>query len=170
VTSAWLGIWQPRRPLALRGARRRAADVAAARRALAMALTASGLSLEGCAVSRAHSRGAGAALVAAPGRALGVDVVAAARVSPRHAAEFLTRDEQRALDRHTGDGGGAALGWALKEAAAKATGAPERCFPRGLEIVAAANGALEVRLAGSVVRYRTGWLRRGAFLYAWALE
>jgi hypothetical protein len=168
VSAVWLGIWQPRRPLALRGAVRRAADVAAARRALAVALAASGLSRDGCAVSRAHSRGAGAALVGAPGQALGVDVLAATRLSPRHAAEFLTRDEQRALDRHTPDG--AALGWALKEAAAKATGAPERCFPFGLEIVAAADGGLEVRVVGSAVRFRGAWWRRGAFLYAWVVQ
>lgn len=98
-----------------------------------------------------------------------MDVVQVGRVTARHAAAILTRHEWHALGALTPET--AALGWALKEAGAKATGAPGRYLPFGVEIDNGADGTVEVLVGSELqLRLRSGWQRSGAFLVAWVLE
>jgi hypothetical protein len=128
-------------------------------------VAASGLAAPGYAVSRSHTQGRGAALVAPTGVRLGVDLVLPDRVSERHATAILCRAEWEALASE-----GAlrpALAWGLKEAAAKATGEPARDFPGGVRIERGAVGIV-VRGAGRCLT--AGWLRLGGVLCIWVRE
>lgn len=132
------------------------------------ALAASGLGADDYAVSRAHTEGIGAAVVAPARIRVGVDLVVADRVRARHAAGILTRAEWSALEPYAAIR--PALAWALKEAAAKATGEPLRHFPDGLRI--------EVGSGGVVVRVEqvpsvccvARWVWFGRLLCAWVRQ
>ena len=140
-------------------------DRALADEAEMVAVRALGLAAGRCAVSRSHTRGLAAALAAPAPARLGVDVVRVDRVTRRHAEAVAGPGERRALARWEPLAG--AIAWALKEAAAKATGDPTHSFPDGLRIVALGSG-LGVRWpGGSGQVLRAGWLRLGDFLCAW---
>lgn len=162
----WLGSHQPPRPRLRREPMQRIRDRSAARRALDVALKASGFQQRLAAVSLSHTEGVGAALVGSRGRLVGVDVVRIARLRRRHADAILHPGEWRALGGHGSLS--PALAWGLKEAAAKAVGAPELYFPTRLRIVACAAGrALVLALGAPPLWLAGGWLRRGRFLYVW---
>jgi hypothetical protein len=162
----WLGFAPCAREAApVAPERRWLADREAADRAVALVLKASGLGRDTCATSRSHTRGLGAAVAAPAGVAVGVDLVEVARVGRRHADAILSGEEWGALAPWSAVR--PALAWALKEAAAKATGEPMRCFPLGLRI-AAGDGGITVEVVGSgSPRFTTGWGLLGGFLYAW---
>jgi len=165
----WLGLAPCMRAAAgdVPGDRWRA-DRAAADRAVAAAVAASGFSRGDCATSRSHTCGAAAAIVAPFGIMIGVDLVAVERVRLRHARVVLSGRERGTLARY----GSVypALAWAVKEAAAKAAGDPFRHFPRGLTIEEDASG-LVVRAAGrGRTTFEAGWEVIGRFLCAWVYE
>lgn len=163
-----LAVCCPASGVRLRGRERRAADRAAADTAWTVALEASGLSPENSTVSRAHTEGAGAALVGPAGTMLGVDLVSLTRVTLRHAREILDSHEWDALPVPVGIRG--ALGWGLKEAAAKALGNPVRHFPAGLTITRSAN-RLEVTARDEPhARMRGNWKEIGSLLCVWVLR
>jgi hypothetical protein len=151
----------------LRGRDRRVADRAAAASAWTIALASAGLTPENAAGSRAHTEGSGAALVGPKGTVLGVDLVSTGRVTPRHARAILDPEEWEALPDPLHSR--AALGWGLKEAAAKALGAPARLFPAGLRFSRTPNG-LEVMNCdeprSSLVGY---WETIGSLVCVWVL-
>ena len=152
----------------LRGRELRAADRAAAGRAWSVALQASGLSPANAAGSRAHTEGAGAALVGPEGTVLGVDLVSPSRVTPRHARAILDRHEWEALPVPLEIRG--ALGWGLKEAAAKALGDPVRRFPAGLAIECAGNRVEVVAQDEPHSRMDGKWQKIGSLLCVWVLS
>lgn len=117
-------------------------------------------------MSRSHTRGVGAAIVAPAGHRLGVDLVAVARVGERHARAVL-RDQEWALLAFAGEIR-PALAWALKEAAAKASGDAMRCFPHGIVVGCAAEG-LWVRAVEGGTPLRAGWkvLRNHVCAWIW---
>jgi phosphopantetheinyl transferase len=118
------------------------------------------------AFSLSHSGGAGAALLSREKLCLGVDVIPGSRVLPRHAAAVLSDGERAAL----GDlwHKAPALIWALKEAAAKATGEPGRFFPTGLRINRAGERSLSIEtLEHKPRRFLSNWILSGPFLVAW---
>ena len=164
----WLAVCCPPAAGRLRGRELRAADRAAARSAWDLALRATGLSPGNATGSCAHTEGAGAALVGPKGRVLGVDLVSPARVTVRHARAILDPHEWEALPGPLVKRG--ALGWGLKEAAAKALGSPVRDFPAGLGITYTANG-LEV-IARHDTRWSLAghWREVGSLLCVWVIE
>ena len=149
-------------PVSLRHQRDRAASA----RAEALAVRALGLAPEACAASRAHTQGTGASLVAPAPAQLGVDLVSLERVTPRHATSILGVREWNALAPYASIR--PALAWALKEAAAKASGEPLRFFPAGV-VLEAVPGGLVARLVkqGTLA---TGWLGFGDLLCAWVVR
>jgi 4'-phosphopantetheinyl transferase EntD len=152
----------------LRGRELRAADRAAADRAWSVALEATGLSPEKAAGSRAHTEGAGAALVGRRGTMLGVDLVSPFRVTPRHARAILDRQEWEALAVPLAIR--AALGWGLKEAAAKAMGNPARYFPAGLTITSSASRVEVIARNESHARMAGYWKEIGSLLCVWVIK
>ena len=162
----WLGFARcAPETAALENERRWAADREAADRAVAAALAASGLGRDACATSRSHTHGLAAAVAAPAGVAVGVDLVEVARVGRRHAEAILSGQEWRALAQCAAVR--PALGWALKEAAAKACGDPSRCFPLGLRITADAGEFTVEALGSGRPRFTAGWGLLDGFLYAW---
>ena len=151
----------------LRGRELRVADRAAGERAWRLALQASRLSAANAAGSRAHTEGAGAALIGPKGTLLGVDLVSPFRVTPRHARAILDRQEWEALPVPLGIR--AALGWALKEAAAKAVGNPARYFPAGLTITSSANRVEVIARDGPHARMAGRWRKIGSLLCVWVI-
>lgn len=147
---------------------RRLVDWAAATAAERAALSASGLRADDYAVSRSHTEGIGAAVVAPARIRVGVDLVFADRVRERHAAGILTRAEWWALEPYAPIR--PALAWALKEAAAKATGEPLRDFPDGLRIEVGSGGVVvrieQVPRACCVAR----WVCLGSLLCVWVRQ
>jgi len=115
-------------------------------------------------VSRSHTLGVGAAIVAPAGRRLGIDLVAIARVDERHARAVL-QDREWAVLAFAG-GVRPALAWALKEAAAKASGDAMRWFPHGI-VVGFATEGLCVGIGGDGRPLRAGWRVFGDYLCAW---
>jgi hypothetical protein len=140
-------------------------DRALADRAEVIAVRGLHLPAGSCAVSRSHTRGLAAALAAPAPARLGVDVVPLDRVTRRHAAAVAGPAERKTLAPWEPLAG--ALAWALKEAAAKATGDPAHSFPDGLRIVGLPSGLGVCWPAGSGLVFRAGWLRLGDFLCAW---
>jgi phosphopantetheinyl transferase (holo-ACP synthase) len=151
--------------VAIERERRWAADREAADRAVAAVLEASGLGRDACATSRSHTCGLAVAVAAPAGITVGVDLVEVARVSRRHAHAILSSEEWEALEQDAAER--PALGWALKEAAAKACGDPSRCFPLGLRIIAGVHGYTVEALGSGAPRFTAGWGRFDGFLYAW---
>jgi hypothetical protein len=97
-----------------------------------------------------------------------VDLVALDRIGHRHAEVVVDGAEWEAL---AGQGTiRAALAWALKEAAAKATGAPSRCFPRGLRIARWGPGLQVRRTERPRQVFAAGWTRWKGYLCAWVWE
>jgi len=163
----WLGIAGPVCSGGMPAGLRLAADRAGADRAEALAVAAARRPRFACAVSRSHTRGVGAALVGPVSARLGVDLVALGRVGDRHAAEVVGELEWEALAGRGPDR--AALAWALKEAAAKATGDPSRWFPGGLRIVASGAGLEVQRADGSGPAFAAAWMQCGDYLCTWAM-
>ena len=139
-------------------------DRQAANRAVAMVVAASGFHA-GCTTSRSHTRGVAAAVAAPAGVRVGVDLVETERVGSRHAHAVLNGDEWETLAPYAGVR--PALAWALKEASAKASGDPLRCFPHGLRIQACPTGLYVRLVAGASQEFIAGWGLFGRFLYAW---
>jgi hypothetical protein len=108
----------------------------------------------------------GAALVAPREVRVGVDLVLMNRVTRRHSMVVLSDMEWQVLAPYAAVR--PALGWALKEAAAKASGDPLSCFPGGLRIEGRP-GALTVRrLCHSTGPEYVGyWVLIRPFLCAW---
>ncbi len=162
----WLALAQEKAPFAVAASRRLPTDRAAAARAESLARRALRLGPDAGSVSRAHTEGTGAALVAPATMRLGVDLVRSGRVRWRHSASILRQHEWDALASYAPTCH--ALGWALKEAAAKASGDPRRYFPEGVVIATAPEG-LVVRLANEAMPLATGWLDFGDLLCAWVV-
>jgi hypothetical protein len=163
-----LAVCCPASGVRLRGRELRVADRAAGERAWRLALQASRLSAANAAGSRAHTEGAGAALVGPKGTVLGVDLISPLRVTPRHARAILDRQEWEALPVPLAIRG--ALGWGLKEAAAKALGNPVRHFPAGLTIMSTAN-RLEVIARDEPHSCMVGyWKQIGSLLCVWVIK
>jgi hypothetical protein len=158
----WLGFAWDEPVIGLpAGAARWRRDREAGRRAVAAVVEASGGRDRGCATSRAHTWGIAAAVAAPAGTPVGVDLVRADRVSVRHAETLLADEEWAALAPY-----GTLLpplAWALKEAAAKASGDPLTCFPHGLRIE---RGPCGLVVLGRL-RLVAGWGLFGRFLYGW---
>lgn len=122
---AWVALAQPHARAAhdsSGGRWRRLADRRASRVAAVVALRLARLAPDTACVSRAHSAGAGAAAVAPAGWRVGVDVTPLARVTARHALTVASDAELALVCAVVGATDAAALLWALKEAAVKATG------------------------------------------------
>lgn len=145
--------------------RRWAADREAADRAVAAVIEASGLARDACATSRSHTHGLAAAVAAPAGVAVGVDLVEVARVTRRHADAILSAEEWDALEPYAA--ARPAIGWALKEAGAKACGEPWHCFPLGLRIIAGSGGLTVEVLGSGKVPFMAGCGLFNDFLYAW---
>jgi 4'-phosphopantetheinyl transferase EntD len=152
----------------VRGHERRVADRAAARRAWDIALASVGLSPESAVGSRAHTEGAGAALVGPSGTMLGVDLVSPGRITPRHASAILDPEEWEAIPARAEIR--AALGWGLKEAAAKAFGSPVRHFPRGLRIASAPDRLEVICRDQPLWRVVSHWEEIGSLLCVWVIR
>jgi hypothetical protein len=162
-----LAVCCPASGVRLRGRELRVADRAAGESAWSLALQASRLSAANAASSRAHTEGAGAALVGPTGTVLGVDLVSPGRVTPRHARAILDHDEWEALPVPLALR--AALGWGLKEAAAKALGNPVRHFPAGLRITRAVNRVEVVARDEPHSRIAGHWREIGSLLCVWVI-
>lgn len=136
-----------------------------------MRLAAPGPSPDGpgaaCSVSRSHTFGVGAAIVAPAGRRLGIDLVAVARVDERHARAVL-QDREWAVLAFAG-GVRPALAWALKEAGAKASGDASRWFAHGI-VVGFATEGLCVRIGGGGLLLHAGCRVFGDYLCAWVRD
>jgi hypothetical protein len=168
TSSIWLAMCDAPAGVRLRGRGRRVADRAAAARAWTTAVKASGVPAEHVVGSRAHTEGAGAALVGPKGAVLGIDLVSPRRITLRHACAILDPEEWDVLPGTLGCR--AALGWGLKEAAAKALGTPVRHFPAGLRITRALK-SLEVidrdEPRSSVLGH---WATIGSLLCVWVFS
>jgi hypothetical protein len=162
-----LSVCCPSPGVRLRSLELREADRAAAGRAWSVALAASGLSPGHAGGSRAHTEGAGAALVGPTGTVLGVDLVSPSRVTSRHARAILDQHEWEALPVPLALRG--ALGWGLKEAAAKALGNPVRHFPAGLTITRAGNRVEVIARAEPRFRMAGHWREIGSLLCVWVI-
>jgi hypothetical protein len=164
--AVWLGFARcpPVSGASARG-QRWSCDREAADRAVAAVLEASGYRRDACATSRSHTRGVGAAVAAPSGVRVGVDLVEVDRVGRRHAEAILSGEEWEALAPFAAVR--PALGWALKEAAAKAAGDPLGCFPHGLSIAAAAGGLTLTAPEFEALELAAGWGLFEGFLYAW---
>jgi phosphopantetheinyl transferase (holo-ACP synthase) len=132
---------------------------------VAAVLEASGYRPENCAASRSHTRGVAAAVAAPAGVRVGVDLVPVDRVDRRHAEAILSGEEWETLAPFAAVR--PALAWAVKEAAAKATGEPQRCFPGGLRIVAGAHGLPLAVIESRGMEFAAEWGLMDEFLYAW---
>lgn len=140
-------------------------DREAADRAVDAVLQASGYRRGACAISRSHTRGVAAAVAAPVGVRVGVDLVPVDRVRRRHADAILSGEEWEALAPYAAVR--PALAWALKEAAAKATGDPVRCFPHGLRIATDVRGLNLTAIEFGALEFAAGWGLFDGFLYAW---
>ncbi len=163
-----LAVCGPLSGVRLRGRELRVADRAAGERAWRLALQATRLSAANAASSRAHTEGAGAALVGPMGTVLGVDLVSPLRVTPRHARASLDAREWEALPVPLAIR--AALGWGLKEAAAKALGNPARYFPAGLTITSRASRVEVIARNESRSRMAGYWKEIGSLLCVWVIK
>jgi 4'-phosphopantetheinyl transferase EntD len=122
------------------------------------------------AYSISHTGGRGAAIVGRPDDCLGIDLVRLARVNARHACAILSAGEWRTLGPYDA-ALRPALAWALKEAGAKATGAPARWFPDGMRIQRSDAGGLEVSLvADPSLTFDVHWRVDGPLLCAWVVR
>ncbi len=127
---------------------RRLADERAGARARRLALAAYSSASADARVSVSHTEGSAAALAGPADRMIGVDLAAIARVTTRHAAAVLSEEDWTALEAIPSPLR-RAMGWALKEAAAKATGAAQHYFPTRVRLVADdANGLPCAQLTG----------------------
>jgi phosphopantetheinyl transferase (holo-ACP synthase) len=98
---------------------------------------------------------------------LGVDLVSTSRVTPRHAQAILDPHEWEALPVPLAIRG--ALGWGLKEAAAKALGHPVRHFPAGLTITRAGNRVEVVARDEPRFRMAGHWREIDSLLCVWVI-
>lgn len=151
-------------PLSFGRARRRS-DERAAARARRLALAAYGTASEHARISVSHTEGSAAVLAGADDWMIGVDLVLVARVTARHADAILTPLDWAALEAMPPQLKGAA-GWALKEAAAKATGAAQHYFPTGIRLLGdGADGLPCAQLAEDTrTTFDSDWLTLGGFL------
>lgn len=150
------------------GEHRWARDREAADRAVAAVLQASGYHREACVISRSHTRGVATAVAAPVGASVGVDLVSLNRVEPKHARAILTDEEWDELAPYPAVR--SPLGWALKEAAAKAAGDPLRRFPHGLRIALDDRGLTVTTVELEAVTFAADWEVFDGFLCAWLRE
>lgn len=150
------------------GRTRRREDEQAARAAWDVALAACGMQQCGpVACSISHTEGSAVVLAGTATGMFGVDLVRFARVTPRHSRAILSPDDSEAFGtmplRYRD-----ALAWALKEAGAKATGAPQQYFPDGVHLIAGPlAGGLRVRiLSESPIMLGAAWFVSGSLLCA----
>lgn len=151
----------------LLGRSRRRADERAAYRARVAALSSLGLRALQASISTSHTEGSAAALVGICDRTFGVDLVRISRVAPKHSRAILTHSDRDAfgtMPRQYRD----ALAWALKEAAAKTTGAAQRFFPDSVQLMTdPLTRRLCVRLADSLgTTFDANWFALGDLLCA----
>lgn len=149
------------------GRQRRMADERAAWVARMAALAACGSRSGQLSLSVSHTEGSAAVLAGAANHVFGIDLVRIERVSPRHSRAILTPGDAAAfgtLPAPYRD----ALAWALKEAAAKASGAAQHYFPGGVRLTMdALTGRLGVRLASATaVTLNAAWFVSGDLLCA----
>jgi hypothetical protein len=164
----WLGLAHLHSEPPVGPERRHLVDRKAAARAEQAALSASGLGAKMYVVSRSHTQGIGAAVVARVGVRPGVDLVPIDRVSERHAAGMLCPAEWAGLEPHSRIR--PALAWGIKEAAAKATGEPLKYFPDGLLIDTGPLGIVVRFLAEPRTYFVPQWAQFGNLLCIWVLE
>jgi len=151
------------------GRPRRVADERAGARARRLALAAYGAAYGAASprprVSVSHTEGSAVALVGPPDRMIGVDLAAIARVTERHAGAVLSQEDWTALEA-VSPSLRRAMGWALKEAAAKATGAAQHYFPTRVRLVADDTSGLPCAQLADVehTRFESDWLVIGALL------
>ncbi len=98
---------------------------------------------------------------------LGVDLVSTSRVTQRHARAILEQHEWEALPVPVAIRGG--LGWGLKEAAAKALGAPVRHFPAGLTITCTLNQVQVMARDEPHPSMEGHWKEIGSLLCVWVI-
>jgi hypothetical protein len=164
----WLGLARCAPIGPVTPSQRRALDQRAADAAERQAVAASGRCRDQCAISRSHTGGRGAAVVAPIGVQVGVDLVLIDRVTDRHSAAIVSQAEWAALAPYAAIR--PPLAWGLKEAAAKATGEPLRHFPDGLRIEVGP-GEVAVRLKQEPgVCFLACWVRLGGLLCVWVAE
>jgi hypothetical protein len=160
ASSAACAVRQAGRP-------RRREDERAARAARDVALAACGTQCGPVACSVSHTEGSAVVLAGTATGMFGVDLVRFARVTPRHSRAILSPDDSEAFGtmpiRYRD-----ALAWALKEAGAKATGAPQQYFPDGVHlIVDPLAGGLRVRiLSERPIMLGAAWFVSGSLLCA----
>lgn len=149
------------------GRPRRSEDERAACAAREVALAACGMQRGPVAFSVSHTEGSAAVLAGTATEMFGVDLIRFARVTPRHSRAILSRDDAEAfgtMPTWYRD----ALAWALKEAAAKATGAPQQYFPDRIHLIAGPfPGALRVRIVSETpIMLSAAWFVSGGLLCA----
>lgn len=143
------------------------ADERAARVARMAALAACGSPSGQLSLSVSHTEGSAAVLAGAAEHVFGVDLVRVERVTPRHSRAILTAGDAEAygtLPSAYRD----ALAWALKEAAAKASGAAQHFFPGGVRLITdPLTGWLGVRLTDATpITLKAAWFVSGDLLCA----
>lgn len=151
----------------LAGRARREADERAARRARVAALASLGPRARQASISISHTAASAAALAGVGERMFGVDLVRISRIAPRHSRAILSHSDRYAygaMPPRYRD----ALAWALKEAAAKATGAAQHFFPDRVQLMTDPfTRRLRVRLADSLrMTFDANWFVLGDLLCA----
>jgi phosphopantetheinyl transferase (holo-ACP synthase) len=151
----------------LTGRVRREADERAAHRARVAALASLGPRARQASISISHTEGSAAALAGVGAGMFGIDLVRISRVAPRHSRAILSHSDRyafAALPPRYRD----ALAWALKEAAAKATGAAQHFFPDRVQLMAnPLTRRIRVRLADSLrLTFDAHWFILGDLLCA----
>jgi hypothetical protein len=115
-------------------------------------------------ISISHTEGSAAALAWPEQCMIGVDLVVARRVTGRHAEAILSKMDRCALASVPPDLR-APVGWALKEATAKATGAAQKYFPDGVRLIASRQrGSPRTRCHGH--SFDGDWFVLGQFICA----
>jgi phosphopantetheinyl transferase (holo-ACP synthase) len=149
------------------GRARRLEDERAGARARRLALAACGAASAHAHTSVSHTEGSAAALAGASDRMIGVDLVLVARVTARHADAILTPLDWTALE-SIPTPLKLAAGWALKEAAAKATGVAQHYFPTGVRLLAEGSSGLPYAQLSDDARttFDGDWITCGGFLCA----
>jgi len=151
----------------LAGRARRVADERASHRARVAALASLALRARQASISISHTEGSAAALAGVAKRMFGVDLVRISRIAPRHSRAILSHSDRYAygaMPPRYRD----ALAWALKEAAAKATGTAQHFFPDRVQLIAnPLTRRLRVRLADSLrMTFDANWFVLGDLLCA----
>lgn len=153
------------------GRARRREDERAGLWARRLALESCDSSEEATTISISHTEGSAAALARPGSQRIGVDLVLATRVTQRHANAVLTRKDWAALD-SIPPPLRAPLGWAMKEATAKATGAAQLYFPTRIRLLSNGDsGSPRAQCIGGLrSTFDVDWLVLGGLLCATVVE